>query len=163
MVRWPARRSGSANPPGFLQSRTYQLWLDPSRDFVITRFLSLGKLWHQQIDVEYQRNQVCGWVPARWTFTQTDSKGTTTAYWESVVNEVEIGIPIEPSRFEIVFPPGTKVYGFGKTYVVPQSGLLGISSALLGFWPALVLIAVSLAAAGLFLWRRRVSHRPAAS
>ncbi len=137
-----------------------QLWLDASRDYVITRFLNLGNM-RQQVDVEYREDARCGWVPSRWIVTEVTSRGRITSYHESLVSAYEINGSMDQAKFDIVFPPGTRVHdapNHHTVYIVPGSAVFGDVAWLLEHWIIIVVLAVGSIAAALFI-RRRCSRQ----
>ena len=84
---------------------------DPQLDHNVVRMLytKQGKIT-LQIDITYARNPVCDWVPDSWvahTYTRTGKleRRTEVRVISSKFNE-----PLPEDQFDIVFPPGTRVF-----------------------------------------------------
>jgi hypothetical protein len=93
--------------PEVEQGRVYDLWVDPSRDFVALR----KSTRHHQIDIEYEQDAVVGWYPCRWVVNQYGG-GETPQLRETIIYAVtshDINQPVDESLLDYTPPPGTEV------------------------------------------------------
>lgn len=101
------------------------LWVDPSRDFVVPRYVvtSKGKVVYQ-IDVDYIADQQAGWLPSGWNIVIQFPNGGMRSAIRSKVIESEINSPIPADQFDITFPLGAHVENFvtGDTYIIKKDG-----------------------------------------
>lgn len=77
------------------------LWIEPERDFIVRRCLLYlhGKIV-VDIEIDYNHDPKCGWVPRGWQVLQMKPDGTK---WESAVAEVSsysINVPIGIEEFQ---------------------------------------------------------------
>jgi hypothetical protein len=100
-----------------------EFWTDPDKEFAIIRITGIradGSVSSQQ-DIEYDKNDVAGWVPVKWTNTVMDSNGELKRSAEYVVTTYDINPQLPPELFELEFAPGVRVVdtrrGFGKQAV----------------------------------------------
>lgn len=92
------------------KSAAWSLWVDPARDFVVSRFvLSQDGNLLADGNISYARSNEDGWVPKQWTIVHKDQNGTIKRSITAVVKELAINVPINPHEFELDFPPGTYV------------------------------------------------------
>ncbi len=91
----------------------YYQWVDPSRDFVIPRFMETvgGKLSYQ-IDVQYRRDNEVGWVPFEWNCIVQFKEGRLRHSVRSKVTVIEVNSSIPKEQFDISFPPGAFIRDF---------------------------------------------------
>jgi hypothetical protein len=61
------------------------------------------------MDVEYASDRKYGWVPSPWVYTILNEKGAIQESYNATVTDWAVNVPIDPDRFEITFPPGTRV------------------------------------------------------
>ncbi|WP_339910974.1 hypothetical protein [Symmachiella dynata] len=90
----------------------FELWLDPSRDFVIVRqqFIRDG-LVANQLDVEYLPvDETRVWLPQEWRFAMLDKKGKSLLSMNGTLTRAEINPTLPDADFEFEFPPGTWVH-----------------------------------------------------
>ncbi|MCI0639872.1 MAG: hypothetical protein L0Y70_12415 [Gemmataceae bacterium] len=87
-----------------------KLWVDPARDFVIVRILTLDdNVVTNKIDVEYDQNAEMVWVPKEWEVTFNNPKGNLERTYKSRVTEYSINPTGASPHFDIDFPLGTAV------------------------------------------------------
>lgn len=103
-----------------------ELWVDPSRDFLILRMVRTytGKV-ASQFDISYDSNEVCGWVPSGWTGVgYNTTRGKLTDRIVSTVTLCQVNPPVDSSEFDYEFPPDTLVNDTrdDSFYVVRQDG-----------------------------------------
>lgn len=157
------------------------LWVDPSRDFVMVRSLTVS---HgnpvSKTDIRYRREEACGWVPDEWE-TVTQGPGSERRVSRRVqVTKHHFNEPMDAAQFDLSFPPGTRVRdrkndldflvtpGGGKR-VIPQAerhlpyekllatastGVLGSERG--GSFLVASALGIGLAALGLLVYRRVV-------
>lgn len=123
-----ARRSGERWPPE-------HLWLDPQREYLPVRhdwLLETGELFGR-LDTEYAAHEVAGWAPQSWRYIragQWDNSGQwqqkVTEGFTSTVTELQLNVDIPDSRFDITFPPGTRIRNekTGGTSIVREDGTI---------------------------------------
>jgi hypothetical protein len=100
-----------------------RLWLDPARDYVIRRVRDLASKTNViQYDIQYRRDDACGWVPTGWTRTSTAPDGTPFITSTVEVMSMRFNEAQPPGRFEITFPPGTRVTRGTTDYRVQPDG-----------------------------------------
>lgn len=96
-----------------LSSPRQELWLDPSRDFVITKEVNFNQRHHRtcETDCEYQKAPPpLRWVPEKWTTTCAFSDGTIRWREESRVLSWTTGdAGVSESLFHFDFPDGTLI------------------------------------------------------
>lgn len=87
-----------------------RIWIDPSRDHLITRTLSITDGFvKQRMDIRYKEHAEQGWVPSGWevrTFSKEDGLDQVHV---GTVTEAEINAPIEARVFQLTFPKGSMV------------------------------------------------------
>lgn len=110
--------------------RVGRYWVAPGRDMAILRHDRRSDgIREVQVEAQFHRNAIHGWLPTRWSAVQF-SAGDKILFSETlVVTACDVNISVSPETFDIVFPPGTKLYDRieKKTYVV-QSNDVKISS-----------------------------------
>jgi hypothetical protein len=87
-------------------------WVDPSRDFVIVRYVTIrkGKL-ASQTDIEYEPDSLIGWRPVRWNrFRPAGDGGPPITVVSTTVTDFEVNAKLPPDVFTLEFLPGTRVY-----------------------------------------------------
>jgi hypothetical protein len=85
------------------------LWVDPARDDLIVGWelrLKRGR-WSSLVTIGYRRDEKHGWLPARWTETQSWSQQTRST--EETIVACSIDDPIPNEFFAPAFPPETTV------------------------------------------------------
>ncbi len=90
----------------------YDVWVDPSRDFLIVRqqFVRDGRVGNQ-LDIDYEFNDQGGvWVPSDWRFAMLNSKGNPIHSVNGTLTRAEINVDIPDTDFEFDFPEGTLVH-----------------------------------------------------
>jgi hypothetical protein len=100
------------------QTEPEHLWLDPERGYLPVRHewrLPGDRLW-MRMDTEYAPHDVAGWAPHAWRYVRAgywDSSDQfhqkVTEGFTSTVTGIELNVSIPDSRFDIIFPPGTRV------------------------------------------------------
>lgn len=98
-------------------------WLDPARDDVIVRWERVRRGNAQaSVSIEYQRDKTHGWVPAR--FSQTNSANGYGFTSENTVTSFIFNARFPDETFTLTFPPGTTVVDWKQLekYVVSQDG-----------------------------------------
>jgi hypothetical protein len=88
-----------------------QYWVDPSRDFVIVRYLyrENGRLYFQ-MDVDYSKDQRHGWVPSGWIYTILNERGEIARSFRARVTEWTINEALSPQLFIVEYPVGSSVH-----------------------------------------------------
>ena len=98
-------------------------WLDPARDDVIVRWerVRRGNV-EASVSIEYQRDKTHGWVPAR--FSQTNSANGYGFVSENTVTRFTFNARFPDETFTLTFPPGTTVVDWTQLekYVVATDG-----------------------------------------
>jgi hypothetical protein len=86
-------------------------WVDPARDDVIVAYdlqfqrkNQLHPIDARAVSIQYQRDPVHGWVPARWTFKQSRELS------ENTVSRYAINERIPEETFSLKLSPGTIVF-----------------------------------------------------
>ncbi len=157
------------------------VWVDPARDYVPIRYSYYYP--HRSttmpagtIDMEYARDPHHGWVPSSWVNTRLNERGDALERYTLRVSKYSINSPLGSDVFDIPFGPDTWV----QNYVTKESYILkanGIKRPVLpgeftgdnfrdmlradppSGWPwattIIVITAIIVAAAGIFLYRRR--------
>jgi hypothetical protein len=101
------------------------LWVDPSRDFVITRYLQTdnGK-FISQTDVRFVEDPEAGWVPSAWDVVARFPDGKLQLSEEAQVLEHQINPALDADLFDIDFPRGTVVNDepAKKLYIIKPDG-----------------------------------------
>jgi hypothetical protein len=88
-----------------------QLYVDPERDFVILRYLTLVKgIVKRKIDVRFETTPQKEWLPKEWTIISNVPNGTLEESFQSSVTYYEVNPVVSPNEFELEFPPGTLVH-----------------------------------------------------
>ncbi|MCI0380492.1 MAG: hypothetical protein L0215_23140 [Gemmataceae bacterium] len=102
-----------------------KLWVDPARDFVIVRVLTLNNnvIWYK-IDVEYDQSAEMVWVPKEWEVTFNNPKGNVERTHKSRVTEYSINPTGASPHFDIDFPLGTAVINAkdNSQYIIRPDG-----------------------------------------
>lgn len=124
------------------------LWVDPARDYVVTRLISKGD-FTVQTDAAYRKDNVHGWVPSSWGSICTRNDGRVVWQSRSVVRSYEINDQVPSAEFDIVFPRGTYVIDDVSKTMYQQGW------SLLDYWLLFLGVAVVVAGIGLWMWRRR--------
>lgn len=106
---------------------TWTLWFDLENDYIVRRiWRSQPRGQHEQTEIRYRANEVCGWVPVSWERTQYGPDGVV-----GVTNKVEeldlrLNEDQPPELFDIVFPPGSEVADYTsmpyKNYLAQPDG-----------------------------------------
>jgi hypothetical protein len=102
------------------------IWVDPTRDFVPTRFRWIGKgATLQAIDIKYAPDSQHGWVPTSWTVVLQHSSGDPIMSDTMSVVEYRIGLALSDETFKVEFVPGTFVDDQmkGTSYILRQGGV----------------------------------------
>lgn len=85
-------------------------WFDRAKEFSVVRYeQKAAGMTSIQLDCCYQKNEEGYWTPERWTARMPQPAGEPPALFECEVTSCIVNPQIEPSKFEIVFPPGTIV------------------------------------------------------
>jgi hypothetical protein len=86
------------------------LFVDPLRDFVLVRqvFIEQGRL-HQQMDISYQHDPVCGWRPTDWKTADYGPSGSLLCFTSAAITDYEWNGELASKLFELDFPLGTAV------------------------------------------------------
>ena len=102
-----------------------QLWVDPSRHFVIPRYVvtNKGKVIYQ-IDVDFIEDAQAGWVPSSWKVVANLPSGEMRSSARSKIIKYEINPAIPANHFDIAFPLGAHMENFvtGETYIIKKDG-----------------------------------------
>lgn len=87
-----------------------RMWVDPSRDFVLTRCMTLrqGKVVNQ-LDVRYESGADKESLPKTWSVTFNRPDGTLLRFYDARLVSCELNASVPGEKFEIVFPLGTRV------------------------------------------------------
>ncbi|MCI0704051.1 MAG: hypothetical protein L0241_23580 [Planctomycetia bacterium] len=87
-----------------------EFWLDPGRDWIIVREAYINpKQTHTQIDITYEPNTICGWVPTSWESRQTKLDTISMSSARFTVSKYTLNETIPESTFTLTFPAGTTV------------------------------------------------------
>jgi hypothetical protein len=101
------------------------LWVDPSRDFAISRHLQTanGKVV-SQTDVRFTNDPMAGWVPSAWDVVARFPDGKLQLSEQAQVLEHQINPALDADLFDIVFPRGTVVNDQpeNKLYIIKPDG-----------------------------------------
>ena len=94
------------------RSTDNQLFLDPERQFVVTRSISsTGAQVMRQLDLNYKQDSRGIWYPASWQFQILNGNLDRHAIHITVVTtEFESDFAASPADFEIHYRPGTLIY-----------------------------------------------------
>lgn len=161
----------------------YDLWVDPSRGFVIVRqqFMNDGHLSHE-LDVDYEQDAATDlWIPHHWRFALLSHDGEPTLSVNGQLSRADINPDIPDTAFKFEFPPGTWVQedgshehivmANGKRQMIsmgdrglPYETLLSrkppsTSTSIREVWIKINIVVLSTACLGLFArWCRTRSH-----
>jgi hypothetical protein len=94
------------------KSAGVQYWMDPSRDYIVMRNLSIsgdGRVGFQA-DIEYAEDRSGIWVPVKWTQNTFGSDGDLFRSSEFQVTAYEVNPKLPESLFELEFEPGVRVF-----------------------------------------------------
>ncbi len=81
-------------------SGRYEFWLDPARDWVVTReVVQSGDRSRTQLDISYAPDAECGWVPKAWEFRHTFGDQSVFSTQRFTVTSYTINQPIPESQF----------------------------------------------------------------
>jgi hypothetical protein len=112
--------------PGFRSVGRYEFWLDPARDYMPVRQATLYESGGVKslVDVEYVEHPVYGYLPSTALEKALLPSGDLWIVRNIVFEEFKFNDPVDPSVFELEFPPGTKVNDkINKVmYVMPEAG-----------------------------------------
>jgi hypothetical protein len=87
-----------------------ELWVDPARDYLIVRMNTVeGSFVRERIDIKYQRDPEHSYYPAEWREVSMNSPERLCESGESKVSEHSFTPHLEPSDFQLEFPPHTLV------------------------------------------------------
>lgn len=97
------------------------LWLDPSRNLVVLRYMESrsGKVG-LKLDIQYTNDPDSGWIPASWECLASNPNGSLQEAFAATVTTYKINGPISPDEFQIDFPPGTRVRDQRPNATVPE-------------------------------------------
>jgi hypothetical protein len=106
-----------------------QLWLDPSKDYAIVRYMSyVNTMLCRQIDFQLKDDSYGNAIPQSWTMTfYNASNGKISEMRESRVTLWMSNPKFKPSEFDFTFPPGTVVSGYShgnRLYIVGAEGTI---------------------------------------
>jgi hypothetical protein len=107
-----------------LEHRNTTVWVDSKKDFLPVRYTeSQRDTVHRVLDLEYQSDEVHGWVVKSWNSTWTEPEGYLSSVSAKVL-EYSINSKIDDSEFEPEFPPGTWVQNLStdETYILRSNG-----------------------------------------
>ncbi len=159
------RPSKGISPPVFF------VWLDPNREYVITRIQINSPNGNPQvrIDIRYERNDNCGWLPKSWT--QSDYSPSTRRLLTSTdvtIEKMLLNASYPITVFQKEFSPGTRVTddNDGSVFLVRKDGTMSKlrgpqdtsnakhenGSRMTFVW---ALVGVILFVTSVLLWRRR--------
>lgn len=98
-------------------------WLDPSRGYLLVRFVSTvhGKDSIRQ-DITYTKDVDHGWVPTRWKHVFVAEDGTFLQSITCKVDKYEINAAIPQEDFQVEFTADTRVYDVDAQASVPPEG-----------------------------------------
>lgn len=106
-------------------TNSFELWADPSRDFLIVRqlFLNDGRVGNQ-LDIDYQQDEKTQlWIPQEWKFSLLDGSGQPILSVHGELTRAVINPNLPDSQFEYEFPPGTWVHEDGsREHIVLADG-----------------------------------------
>lgn len=110
-----------------------EFWLDPGRDWVLVRETYTDpKVIYSQLDISYEPNSACGWVPMGWEFRHMVHDAVPVCVQKFVVSKYSLNEAIPESEFTLRFPAGTRVRdqreGQPKKYVVTTETVQALSA-----------------------------------
>jgi len=88
------------------------LWIEPAKDWSIVRFtFTSNDTLTIQMDIEYGRHSVHGWVPAKWRTAHRVGRAHLPQHLVKVtVHKAELNLPLGDADFKVPFAVGTCVY-----------------------------------------------------
>lgn len=90
--------------------RRITIWVDPSRDFNVRRFISDDGSRGYQIDIEYRRDEHLGWAPSGWTVcTFGDEQGARLDAVRCLVTRVSVRDSLTSDESTVRFDADTWV------------------------------------------------------
>jgi hypothetical protein len=131
-------------------SHVYAYWVDPSRDYVVVRYvIRVEGKDRGQTNVTYSEDEAQGWVPASWNFVWLNSDGSLAISKTYRVTKYSINEPIADDKFELTFPRGTRLRDerTGRIYLEGSRGAFGSpggSRSWASYWPWLLVPAAGL-------------------
>ncbi len=130
------KRSGTTRMVGGVQCEEYldsrstitrHYWLAPKQDHVIrqVQVIERGKL-RDQCDIDYTKNDICGWMPTAWRWSQHTPTGKLAQTTKIEVLEYRLNETQPAEQFELKFPPGCRVHNNknSKEYLVKDDGTM---------------------------------------
>jgi hypothetical protein len=94
---------------------TNEWWVDPGRDFVITRHRLLNNNTGKpamQATLTFGRDDQVGWIPRSWNIVWFKADGAFQQSMDCTATKVAINTPTTPQDFRVEFPPGTLCYDY---------------------------------------------------
>jgi hypothetical protein len=115
-----------AIPRGPLKGHVY---IDPSRGYLPVRFVewrAAGKM-RSEIEIEYEKNDVLGWVISGWLSTLYDGDQQLQTSLSGSVESITVNEPISDHQFDIAYPVDTRIRetldGTTKYFIQEANGL----------------------------------------
>ncbi len=103
----------------------YSIWVDPERDFVVTRLLFTVR---GSVGAQYDLNdfkQIEGiWVPMGWTVEFRNPDGSNSISQAATVTKAEVNQNVDEEIFQFEFPAGTLVFKGDDHYLAREGGEL---------------------------------------
>jgi hypothetical protein len=106
-----------------------EFWFEPEKGFVLRRLVTReGERLVRQTDIRYREDKNAGWVPANWTDLECGTGTADRSRSEVEILKVEFNQPQAAEQFDLVFPPGTRVFDNrdNKEYDVAADGTLQV-------------------------------------
>ncbi len=105
--------------------RLVEFWIDPQSDYIVRRIRwSKSSRVDEQLDIQFKDESASPRLPSSWTRTNFDAAGHVKRTMTGTVTAVRINSPIPKEDFEVVFPPGCRVYDqrTNKDYRIESDG-----------------------------------------
>jgi len=118
---------------------TITLFLDPRRDYLVRRVREESSASVEVTDIAYRQQPEIGWVPERWTWTQTRDGERLVQWSRAEVTDIRCNEPVAPATFRLDPLPGEQVTdtNLNKFYRAGPNGELEEFDPLTG-QPALI-------------------------
>jgi hypothetical protein len=84
-----------------------KFWVDPARDYIILRAVATqeGQAF-VNIDINYDRDPVLGWVPKSWSVVQVGTTGNLKSTAQAGADQLSLNAPIPTEEFTVEKPNG---------------------------------------------------------
>lgn len=91
-------------------SGTFHLWIDPERDYLVVRQMSMAKgVPSLQIDYDYRPDAQWGWMLGGWQLTSMSRGGRITETSKVIVDELVVNESSSVGGIDLAFPPGALI------------------------------------------------------